>query len=384
MQHATPSSAYPVRPVVTSFAPYSPGLSLQEIRKAYQLSHVIKLASNENPLGASPLVQQSIAREAPVVFRYPRSGNPELIHELAKALGVDPARLIAGNGSDELIDLLLRVVGLPGENNVVLLEPSFSIYRMQAELSGLDVRRVPLNSDFSFPWRALEQNMDERTAFVFLTNPDNPSGHATSARRILRFAENLPEQALLVLDEAYIDFAEDPDSLSPLKHMEETDNLVLLRTFSKLYGLAGLRLGYGIMPPWLAELVQRIKLPFSVNILAEKAGIAALRDTVFRSMTRETVLDQRRELASRLTDLGCCVYPSQANFLMFQPPMDAQTLHRRLLEKGIIVRPLNSYGLSEYLRVSIGREDENLAFLDALQRIVADESEKTADSARNG
>ena len=363
---------FPVRPVVTTFAPYSPGQSIQEIRKAHQLNQVVKLASNENPLGTSPLVKQTIAREAPSVFRYPRAGNPDLLHALARTIGVDESRLVAGNGSDELIDLLLRVVGRPEEHNVVLLEPSFSIYRMQAGLNGFEMRRVPLNSDFSFPWRALEQNIDERTACVFLTNPDNPSGYAENSENILRFAQRLPDQALLVVDEAYVDFADDPSALSPLACLEEPDNLVLLRTFSKLYGLAGLRLGYGIMPPELAELVQRIKLPFSVNILAEKAGIAALQDTVFRSMTRETVLNERLELTHRLTDLGCTVYPSQANFLMFQPPADARTLHQRLLEKGIIVRPLGSYGLSHLLRVSVGREDENRAFVRALQDTLAD------------
>lgn len=363
---------FPVRPVVTTFAPYSPGQSIQEIRKAYQLNQVVKLASNENPLGTSPLVKQTIAREASSVFRYPRAGSPDLLHALARTLGVDDSRLVAGNGSDELIDLLLRVVGRPEEHNVVLLQPSFSIYRMQAGLNGFEVRRVPLNSDFSFPWRALEQNIDEHTACVFLTNPDNPSGYAENSENILHFAHRLPDQTLLVLDEAYVDFAEDPSALSPLVHLEETDNLVLLRTFSKLYGLAGLRLGYGIMPPELAELIQRIKLPFSVNILAEKAGVAALQDTVFRSMTRETVLHERRELTRQLTDLGCTVYPSQANFLMFQPPSDAKALHQTLLEQGIIVRPLGSYGLPHLLRVSVGREDENRAFVQALQRILTE------------
>jgi histidinol-phosphate aminotransferase len=379
-----PSTAYrfPVRPVVTTFTPYTPGRSIQEIREAYQLTQVVKLASNENPLGTSPLVQRRIVREAAGVFRYPRAGSPGLLSALADALGVDPACLVAGNGSDELIDLLLRIVGRPGENNVVLLDPSFSIYRMQAELSGLDVRRVPLNADFSLPWRAIEQTVDERTACVFLTNPDNPSGHAVSAQQILDFAGRLPPQVLLVLDEAYIDFADDPGSLSPLSRFGEGDNLVLLRTFSKLYGLAGLRLGYAIMPSGLAELIQRIKLPFSVNILAENAGIAALQDTAFRSMTRETVLGQRRELENRLADLGCSVFPSQANFLMFRPPVDAQILHRKLMERGIIVRPLVSYGLPSHLRVSIGREDENRAFLRALRRILAEDSDEAPETGR--
>ena len=371
MQPTPAPHRFPIRPVVKSFAPYSPGQSIQEIRQAYQLTQVVKLASNENPLGTSPLVQRRIARDAASVFRYPRSGNPDLLHELAQALDMEPDFLVAGNGSDELIDLVLRVVGRPGEHNVVLLEPSFSIYRMQAELHGFPVRRIPLNEDFSFPWQALERSVDENTACVFLTNPDNPSGYAASSRAILSFARGLPESTLLVLDEAYIDFAREPDTLSPLARFGETDNLVLLRTFSKLYGLAGLRLGYGIMPPWLAELIQRIKLPFSVNILAERAGIAALQDTAFRSMTRDLVLAERSELQERLRDLGCSVYPSQANFLMFQPPVDAAFLHQRLLEKGIIIRPLSSYGLPHLLRVSIGREDENRAFLRAVRSILS-------------
>jgi len=358
---------FPVRPVVTTFAPYSPGLSVQEIRETYQLSQVVKLASNENPMGTSPLVQRRIAREVAGIFRYPRSGNPALIAKLAEALNLDPQQLVAGNGSDELIDLLLRVVGRPGENNVLLLEPSFSIYRMQAELNGLEVRRVPLNKDFSFPWQALEQSVDNHTACVFLTNPDNPSGYATDSESILSFASRLPSHTLLVLDEAYIDFAREPEHLSPLTRFRETDNLVLLRTFSKLYGLAGLRLGYGIMPSWLADLIQRIKLPFSVNILAEQAGIAALEDSAFRTLTRDVVLAQRSEVRDRLRELGCTVYPSQANFLMFRPPMDAGSLHQRLLEKGIIIRPLGSYGLPDLLRVTIGREDENRAFLRAVR-----------------
>ncbi|MCF8030308.1 MAG: histidinol-phosphate transaminase [Desulfohalobiaceae bacterium] len=371
MEPDSASERFPVRPVVTSFAPYTPGRSIQEIREAYQLTQVIKLASNENPLGTSPLVQRRISRDASLAFRYPRPGSPDLVHSLANSLGLDSGRLIAGNGSDEIIDLLLRVVGRPGESNVVLLEPSFSIYRMQAGLNGLDIRRVPLNSDFSFPWSELEHTVDEKTACLFLTSPDNPSGYTAGPEEILSLARRLPRGTLLVLDEAYIDFAEDPEETSPLSRLQETDNLVLLRTFSKLYGLAGLRLGYGIMPPWLAGLIQRIKLPFSVNILAERAGIAALEDTTFRDLTRETVISQRKIMERSLTESGCLVYPSQANFLMFQPPGNARTLYQRLLEKGIIIRPLDSYGLPDHLRVTVGREDENGVFLRELRSILS-------------
>lgn len=356
-----------LRPEVLEFTPYSPGLSIDEIKERFKLPGVIKLASNENPLGASPLVQRVLARRSEVVFRYPQSGNPRLIQAIADFHGVDPACVVPGNGSDEVIDLLLRVKARPGTDNVVAFDPCFSIYRLQTRLCGVALRQAKLKPDFGFAFEDLLALCDANTALVFVTNPDNPSGHAVKAAELAYLAKALPPRALLVVDEAYVEFAEPEEDYALMGRLSGLPNVVLLRTFSKLYGLAGLRLGFGVMPDWLADLVMRVRLPFSVNLLAEAAGIAALEDRHFRQATLETVRKGRAWLATELSRLGCAVSPSQANFLLFTPPAAADALFQALLAKGIIIRPLASYGLPGSLRVSIGSEPENAAFIAALE-----------------
>lgn len=362
----------PVRPEMEGFKPYSPGLSIDEIRKRYGLSRVIKMASNENPLGTSPVVQARLNGTSPLAFRYAQAGSPALSEALGAHLGVPSACVVAGNGSDEIIDLLLRVVARPGVDNVVAFKPCFSIYDVQSRLCGVEFRQAPLNEDFSFPFESLLSLTDDNTALVFVTNPDNPSGHACKAAELVELAAKLPSRALLVVDEAYIDFAEPLDEYSMLRHFGKVPNLVILRTFSKMYGLAGLRLGYGVMPEWLADLLLRVKLPFSVNILAEQAGLAALEDDIFVAETLRVVREGREALTRGLTALGCTVWPSQANFLMFDPPMDARALFEELLRRGVIIRPLASYGMPGKLRVSIGNEDENREFLEKTAEVLRD------------
>lgn len=361
-----------VRPEMEGFKAYSPGLSIDEIKARFGLSRVVKMASNENPLGVSPVVRERLKSASALAFRYAQAGSPALNRAVAARLGVDASRVVAGNGSDEIIDLLLRVVARPGQDNVVAFDPCFSIYDVQSRLCGVEFRQARLRDDFSFPFDDLVRKTDENTALVFVTNPDNPSGHACPAADLALLAGRLPPRALLVVDEAYVDFAEPLDAYTMLPHFGAIPNLVVLRTFSKMYGLAGLRLGYGIMPAWLAELLLRVKLPFSVNILAEQAGLAALEDDIFVGETLRVVREGRELLARELTALGCTVWPSQANFLMFDPPMDARTLFESLLAKGVIVRPLASYGMPEKLRVSIGNEDENLEFLAKTEEVLRD------------
>ena len=359
-----------VREEVREFSPYVPGLSMDEIRERYGLARIIKMASNENPLGASPLVKRVLARKADTVFRYPRSGNPALVAGFAAAHGLSPACVVAGNGSDEIIDLLVRVTARPGRDNVVAFSPCFSIYVQQTRLCGVELRQMPLGPDFRFDFAALTRLVDANTSLVFVTNPDNPSGYAVPAEELLRLARSLPEKALLVVDEAYVDFAEPEADYSMLARFGQCDNVVVLRTFSKLYGLAGLRLGFGVMPEVLADTVLRVKLPFSVNLLAEAAGLAALEDRPFLAATRETVLRGRERLSRELADCGCQVFPSQANFLMVTPPVPALELYEALLARGIIVRSLKSYGLPDKLRISIGNDEENESFLAAVRDIL--------------
>ena len=359
-----------IRPEVLEFKPYSPGLGIDEIRERSGLSNIIKMASNENPLGVSPAVEQVLQDNASLAFRYPSAGNPGLCRALGAHLGVDPGRIVCGNGSDEIIDLLIRITAVPGRDNIAAFKPCFSIYKLQSRLCGVEFRQAPLLPDFSFDWDALLGLVDEYTRMVFLTNPDNPSGFAVSSGEIEDFASKLPPSCLLVIDEAYIDFASPLEKFSSLRPALNSKRITVLRTFSKMYGLAGLRLGYGVLPLFLADYLRRVRLPFSVNILAEKAGQAALADKVFADTTLELILRGRDCLGAELEALGCRVYPSQANFLMFRPPRSAREVFDKLLGMGIIIRPLDSYGLPDLLRVSAGTDNENKALISALKVIL--------------
>ena len=369
------TTPYPIRPAVLDFAPYSPGLSIDEIRRRFQLESVVKMASNENPLGTSPLVKDAICRAATSAFRYAQSGNPRLAEALAAHHNVPVACIVTGNGSDEVIDLLIRVCPTPGRHNVVMAEPSFSIYRLQSKLCGVEMRRVPLHEDFSFDFEKMLASVDADTALVFLTTPDNPSGYCPTREDVAAFARALPTGCLLVMDEAYMDFADDEAARSLLTCRDAFPKLVVLRTFSKSFGLAGLRLGYGVMPEPLAAALCRVRLPFSVNILAEEAGLAALQDETFRRATLECVRFGREFLSRELAALGCRVWPSMANFLMFALPAGCghtpRSLFEALLAKGMIIRPLASYGLEAHLRVSIGTAAENSRFLELLRTELA-------------
>ena len=369
------SRAYPIRPEVLAFESYTPGLSIDEIRERYGLDSVVKMASNENPLGTSPLAEEAIRAAAPLAFRYAQSGNPKLIKAIAAKHGIDPGHVVAGNGSDEIIDLLARVAPSPAYHNVVSSKPSFSMYKIVSRLCGVEFREVPLKEDFSFDWQGLTRAVDARTALVFITTPDNPSGYCPPAQEVEAFARALPPTCLLVIDEAYMDFVDDAACRSLLPKAASLPNVVFLRTFSKSYGLAGVRLGYGILPLPLADAMRRVHPPFSVNILAEEAGLAALADACFYEKTLEVVRSGRKFLSEGLRALGCTVYSSHANFLLFQPPAScgksARAIFEALLAKGMIIRPLSSYGLEGHLRVSVGSEQEKHLFMHLVTEVLA-------------
>jgi len=258
----------------------------------------------------------------------------------------------------------------PGRDHVLAFHPCFNIYRLQSKLCNVAFRQIALRNDFTFPMQALLDAVNDTTAIVFLTVPDNPSGFAPPVEEVLDLHHRLPADCLLVVDEAYMDFAVPQERYSILSLAGSVPNLVVLRTFSKLYGLAGLRLGYGVMPERLADTLLRVKLPFSVNVLAEAAGIAALGDEAFRSETIRTVVRGREMLTHELVEMGFLVYPSQANFILVKPPMSAPELFERLLGLGIIVRPLSSYGLTDHLRISIGNAEENKELVTAMRTIL--------------
>lgn len=371
-----------VRQEIMALKAYVPGLSIAEIQDKYNLPQVIKMASNENPLGMPPLAREAVERHAAGAFRYPQGGNPRLAKALGQRHGVDEHRVVVGNGSDEIIDLLIRILAIPGAHNIVCFNPCFSIYPIQGRICGVEIRRQPLEEDFSFNFAALLELVDANTRIVFVTTPDNPSGFCPPRAAVEALARDLAHKApdcLLVVDEAYVDFAENEKAASLLASGIMPKNTAFMRTFSKSFGLAGMRVGYGILPDHLADFVWRARLPFSVNILAEEAALAALADDTFYNATQDAVRTGRKELFAGLTALGCKVWPSEANFLMFGMPEGAPTAaecFETLLVRGIIIRPLKSYGLPDLLRVSIGNQQENLAFLSAMADIIARKGEK--------
>lgn len=359
-----------VRPEILDFTPYVPGLSVEEIQARYGLERIIKLASNENPLGVSPLVREALVNAADKVHRYPQNHSPRLTQAIAKSMGLPEGLVVAGNGSDEIIDLLLRVVARPGQDNVVCYEHSFSMYGLTARLCGVEYREVPRGGNYRLPLESLAEAVDKNTVLVFVTTPDNPTGLAAKAEELMVLSGVLPAGALLVVDEAYMDFSWPPEEYSMLHMVQELDNVVVLRTFSKAYGLAGLRLGYGVMPLWLADHLRRARPPFTVNLMAEEAALAALFDDNHYSATLEVVFTGRERLLTRLPQLGCEVWPSQANFVMFRPPYPAGDVCEELLKRGVIVRHLKSFGLPDNIRVNVGTPDETEAFLKALEDIL--------------
>ena len=362
---------FSVRPEIYDFDPYKPGLTIEQIQKKYGLTQVIKLASNENPLGVSPVVKKVVERNADRVFRYPDNLSVELVAAIADRCGVAKESVMVGNGSDEIIDLLFRMKARPGQN-VVCYENAFSMYRLCAKLCGVEYREVARGEDFELPLDKLAEAADDKTAMVIVTSPDNPTGRAASVENLSVLAGVLPEDCLLVVDEAYIDFVWPPESYTPVQAYDKFENLVVLRTFSKAYGLAGLRVGYGILPPQLASYMTNARPPFTVNLLAQEAALAALEDEDFYHETLSTVMRGRDYFLAELPKLGCTVWPSQANFVMFQPPRPAQQVFKALLKLGVIVRPLGSFGLGKCIRVNVGTDKENKRFIEALGEVFRD------------
>lgn len=369
-------SELPICEHIKSFEPYVAGLSIDEIKEKYQLDHVIKMASNENPFGSSKLAKESMVLNVGNAFRYPQAGNPKLVKALAnyyqkKYPFISEKQIFVGNGSDEIIDLLFRTLTVPGKHNAVMFKPCFGLYSTQAKVQNCEIRTCPLRDDFSFDFQGLRALVDENTALCFVTSPDNPSGRLADRNELLAFARSLPKTCLLVVDEAYIEFAGCEEDCSIIGEWASFENVAIMRTFSKVYGLAGMRIGYIFVPEIVADYLWRIRLPFSINILAQDAAVSALDDEEFKQKTIAHTMTERANMAKALQELGCKVYPSHSNFIMFKPAvLSAKEVCQKLLERGIIVRALASYSLPHLVRVSIGTVEENMQFLTAMRELM--------------
>jgi histidinol-phosphate aminotransferase len=328
------------------------------------LSGAIKLASNENPLGPSPRAVEAMRAALGSVHRYPDSSCFYLVRKLAKHLRVAPEQILVGNGSDELITLAARAFVEPGDE-VVIAEPTFLIYRIAAHLAEAKIRIVPLKG-FRYNLEGMRRAVSRRTKLVFIANPDNPTGTYVTRAEVEAFMADLPARTIVFFDEAYAELVDAPDYPDSRVYLGRHP-VIFTRTFSKAYGLSGLRIGYGAAPRELIEAMQRVREPFNVNSLAQVAALAALDDTAHLEATRRLLRDQKQALYRALEESGLEFVPSSANFILFRFGSRAAEVTQALLKRGIIVRHMQAWGLPEHIRVTVGLPEENRTFIHALK-----------------
>ncbi len=352
----------PVKPHVASLEPYQPGKPIEELQREFGFEDVVKLASNENPLGPSPKAQEAILAAASRVHRYPDGASYALREELSSRLDVDAGQLVFGCGCDEVFELAAKAYVGPGDE-VVFAWPSFAMYPIVTKGMGGTPVAVPLTSDFVHDLDAMRAAITERTRAVVVCNPNNPTGTSVGAEAFDAFVASLPDDVVLLVDEAYVEYARRADFPDALTWVRRRPGTAVLRTFSKIYGLAGLRVGYAVADPELAGHLERARHPFNVNLLAEEAALAALSDDAHVAESRRVNEEGAELLTRELGALGIPVWPTDANYLLAQP---GPGTYEALLAKGVIVRPLAGFGMPEYVRITIGLPAENERLVKAL------------------
>jgi histidinol-phosphate aminotransferase len=355
-----------VSPSIEGMLPYEGGKPIEELTRELGLVDVVKLASNENPLGPSPKAVEAARALLDRVHLYPDGSAYRLREKLANLHGISMAEVIQGNGSNELLDLFVRTFATP-EHHIVFAEPSFVVYRIAALAGGVPFTAVPLR-DQTHDLAAMARAVTDRTRLVFVANPNNPTGTHVGLAEVEAFLRELPKEVIVVMDEAYIEYADAADFPDSMRLRQLRERLFVVRTFSKIYGLAGMRVGYAIGPAQLVDYVNRVRAPFNVTALAQAAAIAALDDHEHLTKSRSLNQLERAKLSESLRALGLEVAPSQANFVLVDLGREARPVYEQLLRKGVIVRPFASLPTS--LRVTVGTSLENQRFLAALREVL--------------
>jgi histidinol-phosphate aminotransferase len=356
-----------VPPWLASLVPYQPGKPIEEVEREYGIRGSVKLASNENPLGPSPRAVGALRAAIAEVHRYPDGGGFYLKRKLAEKLGVGADQIVLGNGSNEVLELLARCFLRPGED-AVMSEQAFVVYASVVQAVAGVARAVPLR-DFTHDLEAMAAAVRKSTRLVFLGNPNNPTGTIYRRDAFERFLGRIPADVVIVTDEAYAEYVEDPEYPQTLEDQAPDRLLVTLRTFSKIYGLAGLRIGYGIGPAEVVAALERVRQPFNVNSLAQAAALAALDDEEHVERSRRTNREGMRYLEQEFARLGLTYVPSQANFVLVHVG-DGAAVYEGLLRQGVIVRPMAGYAFPEHVRVTVGTPEENRRLVAALERVL--------------
>lgn len=351
-------------PGVQNLHPYTPGKPIEEVQRELGLTEVAKLASNENTLGPSPKAQAAVKAVAENMSYYPDGSGYELKHLLASELNVNMDQITLGNGSNELLEVIPHAF-LAKEQNAVYSQYAFIIYANIVQAIGAKGIEVPAQ-DWGHDLDAMAAAVNDETKLVFVANPNNPSGTWHDKDAIKAFLDKIPEHVIVILDEAYfeyVDSSQNPDGVSLLG---DYPNLIVTRTFSKAYGLAGLRVGYAVSSPEIADMLNRVRAPFNVNIMAQAAAIATYQDKEYLQRVRQSNDAGMTQICEGIKALGFDYIPSVANFVCLDVGHDAMAAYDSMLHDGVIVRPIGPYGMVNHLRVTIGQPHENAKFLDAL------------------
>ena len=352
---------------IRSLIPYEPGKPIEEVEREYGITDSVKLASNENPLGPSPKALAAIGAKLDQLHLYPDGDCFYLKAGLAKKLGVAPETLIFGNGSNEIIELAARTFMRAGDE-AVMAEQAFVVYQLIVQAVGGKSKQVALR-DHTHDLDAIAAAISPQTRLVFLANPNNPTGTIFQREAWEKFLAKVSPDVLLIVDEAYFEYVQDSNYPDSLKYHREGRAILTLRTFSKLYGLAGLRIGYGVAPKELIAMMQRVRQPFNVNAAAQWAALAALDDTEHVQRSLEVNRQGLAYLQAEFNKLGLEYVPSQGNFILVRVGK-GQEVFQQLLAQGVIVRPMGGYKFPEHIRVTIGTMEENRMFIAALQKVI--------------
>lgn len=356
------------KPGIETIQPYQGGKPIDEVQREFGIDDIIKLASNENPLGPSPLAKEAIKRAAAKVNLYPDGNAYYFKNELAEHLGVAPNYLIFGNGSNDVLQIVGETYISPGDE-VIYSESAFVVYMVVSKICGAKSVVTP-RRDYAHDLDAMADAITDATKVIFIANPNNPTGTMVTKDETERLMARVPDDVLVVFDEAYYEYVERPDYPQTLPYVEEGRNVIITRTFSKIYGLAGLRIGYGIAKPETIEMMNRVRQPFNCNLIAQAAGRAALNDAdhVRRSLELNAV--GKVYLYERLARFGLEYVETEGNFILVELGRSGQEVTDALMRKGVIVRPMAAYGFSDAVRVTIGKSDENKRFIAALQEVL--------------
>lgn len=360
-------------PGVRGLHPYQPGKPIDELRREYGVSDIVKLASNENPLGPSPRVQEIFAAECTELARYPDGNGYALKQALSERHGVDMAQITLGNGSSDVLEFVVRVFVQPGDE-VLFSEHAFAMYPIVTQAASAQAVVAPAR-DWGHDLEAMRALISERTRVVFIANPNNPTGTWLQGDELQAFIAAVPERVVVVVDEAYFEYASDPalgaaGYPDASRWLDRFPNLLVTRTFSKAYGLAGLRVGYSLSHPDMANLLNRIRPPFNVNSLALAAATAALADKAHVQQAVHLNVEEMARVTDAVTEMGLEFIPSVGNFVSIDVGGDAASVYDALLHEGVIVRPVANYGMLRHLRVTLGLVAENERFLAALRKVL--------------